>query len=445
MISFDSLYWLVKQRVRILEGFSVKLVGATNANPIVITSESSHQYQNGQMIKIEEVKGNKAANGSYLVKVLTPTKFELYSQLNGVSNASNSIPILLTLVGHNFRTADKITVLGVEGNTGANGVFYVKQSGKAISNVVGTPVLNIFTFANTNPVYVTVVNHGLTTGDQVDLFTPSLAASISGRYYINALTVNDFEIYSRSINISNASNTSPIVITAAGHNVTTIQKVNVINVLGNTAANSTYYANPLNDSQFELWLDSALTAPSVGNGVYIVSTLNSVMVQPADGTVLGAYEGLGTMQKYAPIVVTAVNHGFANKAIVKILDVVGEPSALSAFYIKLTGSNTFELYSDSALSIPVISTGTYVSGGIAALLDNYDLELYLDNQLTLFSSGTGSYTRNGYVFSIPVVGSGDYIEGGVVKKDFIIENEFKDTFPGIPSNIYESIVKRIRS
>lgn len=373
MISFDSLYWLVKNRVRQLEGFTVHIGGATNTNPIVVTSVMSHHYITGQLVKLEGIKGNTAANGSYYIKVITPTKFELYKQLNGISNVTNTSPILATITGHNFNTGNKIKILGIQGNTAANGVFYVRQSGKAISNAIGTPILNISTFTNTSPVVVTVLNHGLITNDIVEIITPSVAANITGRLYVNVLTINTFEIY-----------------------------------------------------------------------------YDKLLSEQVDGTLIGAFEGVGTMQKQAPIVVTAINHGFATKNVIKIIDVVGEPIVIDSFYIKVLNANNFELYSDSAISVPVISTSNYVSGGIVALASNYDLELYTNNFLAapfapIPSIGNGVYISGGQVFSIPVVGNGEYTEGGYVKKDFVVENDFKDTFPGVPSNIYESIVKRIRS
>ena len=61
--------------------------------------------------------------------------------------------------------------------------------------------------------------------------------------------------------ITGATNTSPIVITSAGHSVTTGQSVTIASVGGNTAANGTFIATNLSSSTFSL-------GGSTGNGSY---------------------------------------------------------------------------------------------------------------------------------------------------------------------------------
>lgn len=52
------------------------ITGATNATPIVITA-TGHGYNSGDLVQIESVGGNTAANGTWRINVLTANTFEL--------------------------------------------------------------------------------------------------------------------------------------------------------------------------------------------------------------------------------------------------------------------------------------------------------------------------------------------------------------------------------
>ncbi len=58
---------------------SATITGASNANPIVITTSSTNGLTSGQPVSITGVGGNTNANGTFFVKVLSPTSFELYT------------------------------------------------------------------------------------------------------------------------------------------------------------------------------------------------------------------------------------------------------------------------------------------------------------------------------------------------------------------------------
>ncbi|MEQ1825946.1 MAG: LamG-like jellyroll fold domain-containing protein, partial [Pirellula sp.] len=58
---------------------SAAITAASNANPITITTASTTGLVNGQLISISGVAGNTSANGTYFVKVVSSTSFELYT------------------------------------------------------------------------------------------------------------------------------------------------------------------------------------------------------------------------------------------------------------------------------------------------------------------------------------------------------------------------------
>lgn len=100
------------------------ITGATNTTPIVITS-ASHGLSNDDFIVIRGVGGNVAANGRFQVKNTTANTFEI-KHYALVSDATNTSPINITTEEeHNFSTGDSIVIVGVEGNTAANGTFTI--------------------------------------------------------------------------------------------------------------------------------------------------------------------------------------------------------------------------------------------------------------------------------------------------------------------------------
>lgn len=96
------------------------------------------------------------------------------------------------------------------------------------------------------------------------------------------LSSGSLSTYKHTGSVTGATNASPIVITSAGHNLTTGTRVTVASVGGNTAANGTFAVTVVNGNSFSL--DS-----STGNGAYTsggtwaVSGLYAFSLTPAGG------------------------------------------------------------------------------------------------------------------------------------------------------------------
>jgi hypothetical protein len=115
--------------------------GATNANPIVITTTSAHGLATGNTVIISGVRGNTTANGIWPVTVTSATKFSIavagngnYSSggivviQGGISGATNANPIVITTTSaHGLSTGNVAIISGVLGNTAANGTWPVTQ------------------------------------------------------------------------------------------------------------------------------------------------------------------------------------------------------------------------------------------------------------------------------------------------------------------------------
>lgn len=132
-----------------------QVTGATDASTIVITTESTFGLKNGDTVRIEGVGGNTNANGVFHAESVSSTTFSIYDPQTGnpiagngsftsgsgdwanlsspgvplgqVSGASNTTPIVVTVPSTlGLSNGDTVSIEGVEGNTNANGVFYIE-------------------------------------------------------------------------------------------------------------------------------------------------------------------------------------------------------------------------------------------------------------------------------------------------------------------------------
>lgn len=69
---------------------SGSISGATNVNPIVVTTTASHGITTGQPVVISGVGGNLAANGSFVATYLSATTFSIPIAGNGAYTSGGS-------------------------------------------------------------------------------------------------------------------------------------------------------------------------------------------------------------------------------------------------------------------------------------------------------------------------------------------------------------------
>lgn len=65
------------RRIRVAKFSDVNVTNATNATPIVITTDGAHGYSNGAIIRIKGVAGNTAANGTWAISSASGSVFTL--------------------------------------------------------------------------------------------------------------------------------------------------------------------------------------------------------------------------------------------------------------------------------------------------------------------------------------------------------------------------------
>jgi hypothetical protein len=128
----------------------MSITGATNASPIVITS-NGHGLIAGNRVNISGVLGNTAANGTWVVGTVTASTFQIKTLAGanttgngvytsggawtaGIIAATNTSPIVITTgAPHGLSLTNTpqstVTISGVTGNTAAN------EPGRSTSSV----------------------------------------------------------------------------------------------------------------------------------------------------------------------------------------------------------------------------------------------------------------------------------------------------------------------
>lgn len=116
---------------------TVYISNATNASPIAITTKSAHGLSSGTAYPIRRVQGNTAANGTYYVSVSDATHFTLYS------DAGLSVPV----AGNGAYVSDTGGVIGPGTSTGVTGYNLENAKSQAV-DAATTPIWHIMLGAN---------------------------------------------------------------------------------------------------------------------------------------------------------------------------------------------------------------------------------------------------------------------------------------------------------
>ncbi len=126
---------------------AIPIVGATASGSLIVTTDSTANLADGDWVTISGVVGTTAANGLFEVSHVTANSFQLVGAtsngayvsggswsmaIRGATNPGGGNPIVITAASTgDLKNGDFVEVVGVEGNTNANGFF-------AVSNVTAT-------------------------------------------------------------------------------------------------------------------------------------------------------------------------------------------------------------------------------------------------------------------------------------------------------------------
>ena len=382
--------------------------GASDTDPIEILTTSTTGLVNGDMVTISGVGGDTAANGTWFVDVLSSNTFTLYqdyvlgvfsgpvdgtasgtytsggtwaldsfiapadgSLANANANAGTGFS-LQTTVGSGEETWNSATTYSVALNDPSTGGFssLLNVSGQGATVAAG----NIVTITDDglgDPFTVTTDNTtNLQTGDFVTIFGTGGPydgtgdGAFDGTYQVS--------VDSLSGTITGATNASPITI-ATPINATSGMfdgdQVTISGVGGNTAANGVYYVGNVTFDSFQLYQDSGLTIPVVGNGVYSGANGGGTWVDtaPVSGETTFTLNGTGDFAAAASgsavwIADASLNLNNANLNIaaatsVALLDNSDNPNVIPIIEATTPGANIVGQFAESSIIVGNGGTG----------------------------------------------------------------------------------------
>ena len=308
-----------------------------------------------------------------------------------IPTAISELEILSTTgpVRYEVKTA---TVTGTSDNNYVGRISAISQANPCV--VTTLPSKSITTISNASPVVITATAHGLQSGDYVKITGVSGMTQINNKSgYIQYLTNDTFALYRDVALTAPVSSVAFTTYSSGGtvsvpHPFHSGDRVTFSSVGGMTQLNgNNYYVKSLTSSTFELYSDSALTAPINSTG-YTAYT--------SGGTVTDKINySISAITKANPGLVTLTTaHNFADGDIINITGIVGMTQLnTSNAYVKVSGvlSTQFKLYADSTLATPIDTSNftTYVSGGTV-----YGGQEVL--QITLSTSANDNRTSTGF-------------------------------------------------
>ena len=264
-----------KMDVGTTAGAGFAITGATNAAPVEITTALAHTFVTGSVVSIQRILGNTAANGTWYVTSTGANTFTLdgstgnaaYITPPAIDDAAtdptaltNTTPIVVkTIAAHGLSTGMTVRISGVTGLTNANGTFVITVIDAdefSLNDSVG------------NGAYggAAVITSGSCNGGILETST-----------VIDGGTGTDLQT-----DLTSADAATPILVTCAGHGLSSGVKITIAGVTGNAPANATHYIDKLTDDTFELYSDSTLTTPvagaGAGTGGYFTHGLTSAQV-----------------------------------------------------------------------------------------------------------------------------------------------------------------------
>lgn len=264
---------------------SLTVTNATNATPIVVTTSTPHDLSTGHSVSITGVGGNSAANGTWIISVTGANTFNLIgSSGNGAytSGGTVSAGLLYTFglvadgygAGINFGAgvekevsipAAKRTVIA--GDIGK--MLVIKSTSFPTKNSGCFKITGINAGANRYIIdYRSTENPPVENTNTIDWWL----------YEVETAAGNHISSFTNSsgFGLSNATNTTPIVITS-NFGFADGSKVEIVGVGGNTAANGIWTITPLSATTFSL-------NGSIGNGAYTGGGIMRLAGYPSDET-----------------------------------------------------------------------------------------------------------------------------------------------------------------
>lgn len=172
VLKFDGASWIASPDLQGSGGGAATISGATQANPVVITTSAAHGFGDGQKVTITDVVGMTELNSnSYFVDTLTIDTFALYSDA-GLTSTVDGTAYTAYVSGGSAAPApasDAVTLNGqfpsyyldYNNFTNTPTLAAVATSG-AYGDLTGTPTLFDGAFSSLTGTPTTVAGYGIT-------------------------------------------------------------------------------------------------------------------------------------------------------------------------------------------------------------------------------------------------------------------------------------------
>src|SRR5262249_45621742 len=114
-----------------LKSNAIMSASGAAGDPVVLTTFGPHNLNTGDEVLITGLTGHYASlnNSDFYVTVIDATHYSLNGTRSNGSNlitgATNAGPIVITSANHGLRSGDRVNISGVLGNTSANGGGWV--------------------------------------------------------------------------------------------------------------------------------------------------------------------------------------------------------------------------------------------------------------------------------------------------------------------------------
>jgi len=217
VLKFDGVSWIASADLQGSGGGAATISGATQANPVVVTTDAAHGFGDGQKVTITDVVGMTELNGnSYFVDTLTIDTFALYSDA-GLTSTVDGTAYTAYASGGSAAPAPASDAVTLDGQfpsyyldynnfTNTPTLAAVATSG-AYGDLTGTPTLFDGAFSSLTGTPTTVAGYGITdaiTTADVGAFT--FSGSIIDTSDSSTITITPDVLMSSDLTVENNLN-----------------------------------------------------------------------------------------------------------------------------------------------------------------------------------------------------------------------------------------------
>lgn len=230
------------------------VIGATNANPIVIQTDRAHNATTGDIVVISGVTGNTNANGSHAVTVTDSTHFSIVAIGNGTFGGTSPQAFFLRDTGY---SGEPLQIVTDRPDASPKSFAYIADTQRTRKmSVEGAD----YPWGIAQPRTAPTIKLGGKSYKVVSLFD---VVTESGVAWVQGGTAGAPAVLSGTpATIIAATNATPIVVqSSAPHGFSSGDNVHISGALGNTAANGDWLITVVDATHFSL-------IGSVGNGAW---------------------------------------------------------------------------------------------------------------------------------------------------------------------------------